>query len=229
MSARVTSVVEPDALDDLDAEERPLPDVDPDEYDGLDDAPEGHRLVTAGLASYVFDEDREVLGHVGMYDLDGVDPVEAVTEAFDLRETAVLLRSSPGNFHLVGLDVAPWDERLETGACVSCAADYLEGMSNRGRFVMRTHPKIRVGSGETYKPTPEPVAVVRGSEPVSGPHATRFRQLAEEVGRGEVADAIETIADDLGRVGSTLTQSRHETMTDELRQVVGHPRGEING
>lgn len=231
MSVRLSSVIEPDALDDPDEPERPVPevDVDPEEYDGLDDAPEGHRLVTAGLASYVYDEDREVLGHVGMFDLDDVEPIEALTEAFGLGETAVLLRSSAGNFHLVGLDVAGWDERVEDARGVSCAEDYLDGMASRGRFVMRTHPKIVVGTGETYKPAPEPIAVVTGEGPVSSPHATRFRQLAEDVGRDEVAEAIAEIADDAGRVGCTLTQSKYETVTDELREVVGPAGGDSRG
>lgn len=224
--------------DEADPVDRRVPEINPAEYDGFEDAPEDHKLITSGLASWVFDEDREEIGHVLCLDLDDVAPGAALFQARILDDPAVVLRSSPGCYHVVGLGVRAFEDALaEARDSVSCQ-EYVDEMDRQGRFVIRTQPKFRQASGAIYKDEPEPVAVTGGAGPVARPHAIRIRQLAEDVGRGSVADAIEEIVETNGTVGWSLTQSRYETITDELRAVLdaheaadwGYPEGaqEVN-
>lgn len=209
------------ARDADDGVDRQVPDLDPAEYDGFEDAPADHRLATAGLASYVYSGEEETLGHVVVLDLDDVDPATAFEEAARLDDPAVVLRTSPSCYHVVGLRVRPWEDALDVARASRSCGDYVDEMDVRGRFIARTFEKVRQASGDLYKPTPEPVLVVDGDGPVSRPHATRLRQLAEEVGREDVAEALGTLVERNGTVGRLLTQSRYETITDELREVVG--------
>ena len=214
---------------DRDRPDRPIPDLDPADYEGFEDAPPDHKLTTAGLASYVFTGAEVLLGHVVVLDLDDVDPATALEEAAALSDPAVVLRTSTGCYHVVGLGVRAFDAALEAARASRACPDYVDEMGERGRFVARTFEKLRQESGEVYKPTPEPVVVVDGDGPVSRPHATRLRQLAAEVGRDDVDRALEQVARENGTVGKLLTQSRYETITDELREVVGPAGGEDRG
>lgn len=209
--------------------DRPVPDVDPDEYDGFDAAPPAHRISTAGLASQVYADDRSVLGHVVMLDLDDVDPAVALEQAERLDDVAVVLRSSAGCYHVVGLGVRPFDEAVATAEASASCPEYVAEMREQGRFVARTMPKFRQSTGETYKDEPEPVAVASGDGPVSRPHAIRFAQLAEDVGRDDVAAALEQAVDEVAQAGRTLTVSRYETLTDELRAVLDAHAAEQGG
>jgi len=223
---RPASVVENLRDRDASVPERPVPDLDPGDYEQWpDDAPDDHRIVTSGVASMVYDADRELLGHVLMLDLDDVDPTAAIAEADRLDEHAVVVRSSHRCYHVVGLDVRPWDQRVADARDAASSPEFVDEMVDQGRFIMRTQPKLRRESGDIYKHAPEPVHLARGVGVVSTPHLTVLRQLAEESGYPSmvgVLNALESAADGVGR---TLTQSTYESMTDELRALVGHPDG----
>jgi len=196
------------------------PEIDPAEYDGFEDAPADHKLITSGLASRVFDEDREEIGHVLALDVDDADPATAIHEADRLDDPAVVLRSSPGCYHVVGLGVRTFEDAVAEARATASCQEYVDEMDRQGRFVIRTQPKFRQGSGEIYKDEPEPIAVSQGAGRVSRPHAIRLRQIAEDVGRDRVAAAVEDVVETNGTVGWSLTQSKFETITDELRAVL---------
>lgn len=213
-----------DESDDVD---RRIPEVDVENYSGFADAPLDHRIVTAGLASFVHDSDRETIGHVLMLDLDDVeDPAIAIEQAEDLDDLSIVLRSSPRSYHVVGLGVRSWDVATSQAVRSRADLDYVVEMMDKGRFIARSQPKIRRETGEIYKRSPEPVFVSPGEGPISRPHTRRIEQIANNVGREDVADRLVDAARGVEQIGETLSISEYETVTDELREVVA---GDLDG
>jgi hypothetical protein len=201
-----------------------LADLDP-ETDGFDDAPARHQLVSSGVCSQVYGDDRQLVGHVLMVEYDDVAREVAERDARFLPGVTVLLRSSARCWHVYDLGVRSWDRTVELARSTSCCPLYRDEQVDLGRFALRTFEKIR-RTGDVYRDAPVPVAVVDGDGPLSWPHAETLRQLAVEVDQQVVADTLDDLVDERPTVGRTLRTTDYETYTDELAAVLG---GETNG
>lgn len=211
----VDTLRERDRRDLSDAPDRPVPSLDVTDPEWPDDAPEFHQLVTAGVRSDVIDTDGETVGHVVMLDYDDVDPADALADARDLAGPTLLLRSSPGSYHVVDLAVRPWSDALDAGRSSAACSTFVDGMADRGHYSLRTLRKLRK-TGERYRDAPEPVALLPGDAgPLSVPHLTHYRQLAEDRAP-DLADALDADGETVGR---TLISFETETLTDEIREV----------
>ena len=142
------------------------------------------RYMTQAVESVVRDRSRDVLGHVGLLDLDGVGETVATSVADSLAGPVAVLRSSKHSHHLWGLaldDVEAWVDRAAAIRVVD--DDHVAVNSARGVGVLRVEEKVAVTTGEEVKPAPRLVEVVDDHDhdvgALSEPHA---RILVEEFG-----------------------------------------------
>lgn len=156
------------------------------------------RYVTQGVESGVFDADGDLLGHVGLLDLDGVTEGEARRGAREVPGATALLRSSEDDYHVWSLAVRPLSEWIETADSLGVDAAHVELSESRGCSVLRLDAKVSTETGETVVSAPDLLGTegTDGYGPLSAPHA---RLLADEFGatvdtaRGEwVGQSVET-------------------------------------
>jgi len=190
--------------------------------DQLDQLPADEILDTSGLLSHVQD-DGETIGHVLMIEWDDIEDVmRPIRTADRLPGISILLRSSPGSYHLFNLSVRDRDEQLLDAVRKNGDVWQARWAARRGYFVLRILPKIRSESREEYKPAPEPVRVfTRDSEyPQSRPHLDMLldisrQQVLPEIWR-DLLDARETFE----LVGDGLKVDHYQTVTDEAKEVL---------
>lgn len=164
---------------------------------------------TAGIASVVFDEDRDVLGHVLMADYDDADPYDVKAAAGRVDGPAVVVRSSTSSYHVYGLQIRPsWGDLIDELRSTGASQGFVEEMLDRERAVLRTQAKLDTETGDVATEAPVPILVLaergEGEAPVSKPHAVRLRQLAEAAGREQVASDLDRLAE--RGEGETLTR-----------------------
>lgn len=195
-----------------------------------EDAPDTHRVLSAGVCSRVFDSDQEEIGHVLMVEYDNTTRWQPRQDARDLPGLSVVLRSSPGSYHLWDLGVRSWDRQIELAEGTECCRTHLSEMIEQGRSVLRTQPKLYADDRSVYKSAPVPVYVYDSMDdsPISAPHATRLAQLAERAGQTTERLLIDSRREYAPTAGETFSQSYYETMTDELRSR-WIPGGETDG
>lgn len=202
-------------------EDRPVPDLDDGPHEWPEDAPEDHRVLTEGVTTDVWREDRSRVGHILMAEWDDIDdPSEPLMAAEDAPGPAVVLRSSPGCYHLWDLLVRPtWDGMVEEVREVSGEPDWVEERIRHERFVLRTAAKVRESDLSTYKPAPEPVYATFGDGPVSRPHLTKLLQMCDRAGSGETAERLAVVEEREETVGQSFATQAYQSMTDELAEV----------
>lgn len=166
---------------------------------------------TAAVGSVVFDEDREVAGHVALVDLDGASESDAIGVATEVDGPAAVVRSSADSWHVWGLSVRSWSDALDAIREHS-EPEHVDAAERRGEAHARTVPKFDDDSDEIVASAPEPVAVVDGltDAPVSAPHLTVLQQLADQA---DVSDRVRWLFDRPAQrgdaVGSTLSTARY--------------------
>ena len=188
----------------------------------LEQLPDDEILETSGVLSHVREGD-ETLGHVLMIEWDDVDDVmRPIRTADRLPGVSVLLRSSPGNYHLYGLSVRPRDEQLLDAVRKNGDVWQARWAVRRGYFVLRVLEKLRSESGDVYKPSPEPLRVFdSGSEyPQSRPHRDLLLDIAREHGATEVETALESALSSHEWVGDGLRVDHYQTVTDDAKEVL---------
>lgn len=144
------------------------------------DVEDPERYVTEAVESGVLDRDGEPVGHVGLFDLDGVGRPVVESVARETPGISVALRSSGSGWHIWSLAVRPLSEWTEAALDVEHVdPEHVSLSENRGCGVLRTDAKVSVESGETVKPAPAAVLVERSetSLPLSEPHG---RALSED-------------------------------------------------
>lgn len=140
------------------------------------------RYMTEAVESTVLDSSGDVLGHVGLLDLDGSEERAAVDVARWTPGVSVVLRSSTDSYHVWCLAVRPLREWVEDARALgSVDVEHVDLTESRDCFVLRVDAKVSVESGEPVKPEPTVLDVEESESvlPHSGPHA---RLLREEFG-----------------------------------------------
>jgi hypothetical protein len=126
--------------------------------DHLEDAesvPDSEILTTSGLLSMVRDDEEETLGHIYMTEWDDVETVLPSIAAAERKPgISILLRSSPGSYHLYNLSVRPINEQIRDVAAGSGDLGHVRWAARRGYFVLRLLPKYREETGKIYKHQP---------------------------------------------------------------------------
>ena len=181
-----------------------------------------HEVKTAGVGSAVFDEDESELGHIVMLDYDSIRFELVLKDAYAIPGPAVVLSSSPGSWHIWGLRVRSWDEALKQMQQSRASDGFVDEMSDRGRAVLRTQPKL-TADNSTRTPPPLPFRVVGDVETeISRPHTIRLRELAAAAQREHVeADLATMLDDETATIGRTL---RSETWSYDDSEDEGGER-----
>ena len=190
--------------------------------DELDKLPDDEILDTSGLLSHVRD-DEETIGHVLMIEWDEIEDVmRPIRTADRLPGISILLRSSPGSYHLFNLSVRDRDEQLLDAVRKNGDVWQARWAARRGYFVLRILPKLRSQSREVYKDAPEPVRVfTRDSEfPQSRPHLDMLIDIAEEQSLRDIADDLLDARESFDLVGDGLKVDHYQTVTDEAKEVL---------
>jgi hypothetical protein len=197
----------------------PEPDLDPEEtHEWPEDAPAQYRVITESVSTDVWREDRSRAGHILMAEWDDVDPREPLRASQAAPGPSVVLRSSPGCYHLWDLLIRPtWDGMVEEAVEVGGDTRWVEQRVDDGQMFLRTAAKLREATRERYKPAPEPVAVHWGDGPVSRPHITKLLQMCGE--DSEVAERLGVIEEREETVGHSFATQVYQTMADELAEV----------
>jgi hypothetical protein len=167
----------------------------PEEFDG--------RYACKAVESFVRDEDREVLGHVGHFDVDEVGRQAAIEAARRLPGVVAVLRTSRRSYHLWALSVRPLSEWLDRGDDLDVVDDeYLAITEDRGHGVARITHKQAIATGDAVKPAPSIEALLDGDRddgPLSRPHGDLLVD--------EFDAALDVVEDDHDWVGHS-TSSR---------------------
>lgn len=140
------------------------------------------QYVTEAVESRVLDRDGDLLGHVGLLDLDGAALGRAVDVAERLPGPGAVLRSSESSYHVWMLAVDSLDAWQERAAGVDGVdAEHVALSEQRECAVLRLDAKVSVEDGETLKPAPTLRRLVSGhsDRPLSEPHV---RVLSEVLG-----------------------------------------------
>lgn len=204
-------------------------------------------LQTSGVTSGVYAEeadsptDAEPCGHILMCDYDddvsfpsGFDgetrEERVLSETRErLEETgspvAVVLKSSPGSYHVWDLGVTALGEALLEALERHGDPMHAAVSKRRRKFVLRGSAKRYTETGEVYKEAPEVTHVLVRKEsrlPASLPHIRYLASLADRQGEEQKAELLRAARDGVRTVGDgeTLEVSRYLTVTDDLKREV---------
>lgn len=137
------------------------------------------RYATQAIESFVRDEDREVLGHVGHFDVDEVGRQAATDAARRLPGPVAVLRTSRSSYHLWALSIRPLSEWLDRGDDLDVVDDeYLAITEDRGHGVARIAHKRALDDGKEVKPEPSLLGLVDEADTqarLSTPHGRILR------------------------------------------------------
>lgn len=192
--------------------------------DELKEIPEDEILETSGLKSQVLDSDDDVIGHCLMIEWDEVDDVMIpIRTAHRCPGISILLRSSPGNYHLYNLSVRPLETQLVDALRKNGDVYQSRWAARRGNFVLRILPKIRMESRDCYKPAPEPVRVFssESDHPQSEPHAKMLLDICGEQQLPEIGQQLIDAMEEHDLVGSGLQADHYRTVTDDIKSKGG--------
>jgi hypothetical protein len=133
------------------------------------------QYVTEAVESVVLDADRDVIGHVGLLDVDESSRREALDAAELLPGPVAVLRSSRRSWHLWALRVAPLDAWVARADRLDVVDDDHTALApGRGCSVLRVDHKVDVATGDEVVPAPTLLDVVdaddRPAGRVSAPH-----------------------------------------------------------
>jgi hypothetical protein len=168
------------------------------------------QYVTQACESVVYDERRDVVGHVGLIDMDDEPRESAVSAARSVPGPVVILRSSARSWHLWCLRVAPLTDWTECATGLGGVDDEHVALNlERDRSVLRVASKVDLETGEDVKPEPVLEEIVDDGHawPVSGPHLRVLADVLEDdvdVGGERVGDSTDRrvyMADVGGRGG----------------------------
>ena len=154
----------------------------------LRELPPDEILETSGLLSTVL-EDGDEIGHVLMVEYDDIDDVmRPIRQAERTPGISVLLRSSPGSYHVYNLSVRDRDTQLLDAVRKDGDVWQARWAVRRGHFVLRILAKRRSESREIYKDAPEPVRVFSSESefPQSSPHL----EILEDLCRRQAIDDV---------------------------------------
>jgi hypothetical protein len=136
------------------------------------------QYATQAVESGVYDADREVVGHVGLLDLDDSALGEALEVARRTPGPSVVLRSSEWSHHVWSLAVDSLDSWIDRTLDLDAVdVDHVALSDCRGCGVIRLEPKISLETGDHVRPAPQVRRVVPTPTdlPVSQPHADLLR------------------------------------------------------
>lgn len=142
---------------------------------------------------------------------------------------SVVLRSSPGSYHVWELGVDSLRRRILEALERHADPMHAAVSKRRDKFVLRATAKRYTETGEVYKDAPEVCSVHINSRAqtnlaMSEPHAEYLATLADKQGReapmSELRWALED--SDIATVGDpeTLEVSQYLTVTDDLKREV---------
>lgn len=151
----------------------------PEEFDG--------KYVTEAVESGVRGDDRELLGHVALLDLDGASLEAAIENARRLEGIVAVLESSPGSYHVWSLSIRPLEEQLEIARELPAVdPEHVDLSRRRECAVLRVDEKVGVGTGDVVKPAPrveKTLEDVCPEVPQSAPHLELLEELGAEIVR----------------------------------------------
>lgn len=169
-----------------------IPDPFEDDAEYIPDAPgpnsdsdtggvEG-QYATRAVESSVLDESGDEVGHVALFDLDEVGIEAARHVARVVGGYTVILRSSPGSYHVWGLSVRPIDEIIEIAAGLEAVDREHTALSNqRDCCVVRIEEKIAAATGRTVadKPVFREAIAQPSALPQSKPHWAELAKMLD--------------------------------------------------
>ncbi len=180
-------------------------------------------LETTGIESETVDAHQTTLGHVVMLDYDDAPLSVALEDAEALRGPTVVVSSSTDSWHVYGLEIRSWDDVVVALEDSRASREYVREMTRRGTATLRITEKVDPhGETITGKPVPVAVGVTRPADPipVSRPHVSQLRSMAEAAGIEKARRRLELIEagaiDGLEPVGEMLARSRYETRGGDL-------------
>lgn len=192
--------------------------------DHLEDAesvPDSEILTTSGLLSMVRDEQEETMGHIYMTEWDDVETVLPSLAAAERKPgISILLRSSPGSYHLYNLSVRPINEQIRDVAAGSGDLGHVRWAARRGYFVLRLLPKYREETGKIYKQQPEILRVFDSPSEFdqSAPHLDLFEDLAQQQGAEDALETLQAAREQHETVGVGISVDHYQTVTDHAKR-----------
>jgi len=181
--------------------------------------PEEDIIETSGLLSYVEDSEGETLGHILMTEWDDTDRIHSViSDCLRRSGISVLLRSSPGNYHLYNLSVRGFEEHLRDATAGTGDLGHARWAARRGYFVLRALPKYRAVSRDVYKPAPEVLRVFHSEpeHPQSQPHLEMLRSMTEDP---EIVEEMRLLGDRYETIGEGFEVDHYRTVSDRIKEV----------
>jgi hypothetical protein len=166
----------PEPVEETPPEYRDVPTIDEDSI--------AEQYATEGVESRVLDDDGDLVGHVGLFDLDDVALAEAVAVAERLPDPVAILRSSPLSYHVWSLAIDGLDAWLDRAERLDAIdSEHIALSRSRGCMVLRIDAKVALDDGREVRPAPRLRRIVLSTEsspvPCSRPHA---RILGDEYG-----------------------------------------------
>jgi hypothetical protein len=158
------------------------------------------QYVTQAVESVVRDESGDVVGHVGLLDVDETDREDAVSAARSLPGPVAVVRSSARSWHLWCLRVRSLEAWTEDASGLDAVDDeHVALNTSRGVGVLRVGPKVSLDDGEHVRPEPvlEGFVDVDADGPVSEPHG-RVLEDVDAVRPRLASDVVDDLADPVG-------------------------------
>lgn len=179
-------------------------------YDSIDPV-DDDQYMTQAVESGVYDEDDDLIGHVGLLDLDGVGREQALGVADRLPGVSAVLASSPDSYHVWSLSLRSLVDWIDIATSLDPVDDeHISISESRDCQVLRIDAKREVATGEIVKTAPALFEISTSGTilPQSWPHARilsdRFATAIPEIDEasrwvGDSTDERTYLADIGGR------------------------------
>lgn len=140
------------------------------------------QYVTQAVESVVRDESGDVVGHVGLLDVDETEREDAVSAARSLPGPVVVLKSSTRSWHLWGLRVRTLEAWTRDASGLDAVDDEHVALNlSRGVGVLRVAAKVSLDDGSEVRPEPVLEDVVDPTDDADGPVSAPHLDVLEDV------------------------------------------------
>lgn len=179
-------------------------------------------LTTKGINSKVLvPGDRQplkTLGHVGLFDFDGISRKRVLDETMNLEGINILWESSSTGYHVWNLTVRPVDEIALLGLRLGADSKHVAHGYRQGKWVLRITPKMHYGIDDSvgyrqYKPAPKLLHTWANDSlrTQSEPHFKMFVALTgKTIAQANLYEFV----------GLSAEQEVYMTMSDKLKRAV---------
>ena len=178
-------------------------------------------LTTKGVNSKVMDYSEGVqkyktIGHIGLFDFDGVKKSLVLEETKDLPGISILFESSEGSFHIYNLCVRDVKEIAILGLKLHCDCKHISHGYKVGKWVLRIAPKWN--GDKPYKPAPKYcLSWFNETElPQSKAHWNVIRAIVPQL-RNKVISAGRCVWG-----GVAAQTEEYMTVTDQMKGVINN-------